>query len=56
MNSVSSISDEYEKACYYDKTLIPLLNEIREIVDALELLIDKNVWTLPSYYDLLFNL
>ena len=56
MNSVSSIEDEYEKACYYDKTLIPILNEIREIVDALELLIDKNIWTLPSYYDLLFNL
>ena len=51
-----SISDCYKKAVYYDTELIPILNEMRVIVDELELLIEKSVWPIPSYFDLLFNL
>lgn len=51
-----AIPDEYERACFYNKELIPILNEMRVIVDALEILIDKTVWPIPTYYDLLFRL
>ena len=51
-----SISDSYKKTIYYDTELIPILNEMRVIVDELELLIEKSVWSIPTYFDLLFNL
>ena len=51
-----SISDEYERACYYHSKLVPVLNEMRTVVDSLELLVDKTVWPIPTYYDLLFRL
>ena len=51
-----AIPDEYERACFYNNELIPILNEMRVIVDALEILIDKTVWPIPTYYDLLFRL
>ena len=51
-----SISDSYKKTIYYDTELIPILNEMRVIVDELELLIEKSVWPIPTYFDLLFNL
>ncbi|WP_410208121.1 glutamine synthetase III [Fusobacterium sp.] len=50
------ISDEYERACYYHNELIPILEEMRTIVDSLEILVDKTVWPIPTYYDLLFRL
>lgn len=52
----TSIADEYERACYYHSKLVPVLNEMRSVVDALELLVDKTVWPIPTYYDLLFRL
>ena len=51
-----SIADEYERACYYHLKLVPILENMRSVVDALELLVDKTVWPIPTYYDLLFRL
>lgn len=56
LKKAMSIADEYERACYYHSTLVPVLNEMRVVVDALELLVDKTVWPIPTYYDLLFRL
>ena len=50
------ISDEYERACYYNTELVPIFNQMRYVVDSLELLVDKTVWPIPTYYDLLFRL
>lgn len=50
------IKDDYERACFYTKNLIPILKEMRNIIDSLELLIDKSLWPIPTYYDLLFRL
>jgi glutamine synthetase len=35
--------------------LLPLLVQIREQVDALELLVDDNAWPLPKYGELLWQ-
>lgn len=50
------IPDEYERACFYHTELIPILDEMRVIVDSLEILVDKTIWPIPTYYDLLFRL
>lgn len=52
----TAIADEYERACYYNNELVPMLNQMRYVVDSLELLVDKTVWPIPTYYDLLFRL
>ena len=56
LKTAMAIVDEYERACFYNNELIPVLNRMRTIVDALELLIEKTVWPIPTYYDLLFRL
>ncbi|HBJ77835.1 MULTISPECIES: glutamine synthetase III [Fusobacterium] len=56
LKTAVAIPDEYERACYYNNELIPVLTRMRTIVDALELLVEKSVWPIPTYYDLLFRL
>jgi glutamine synthetase len=46
--------DERSKAVAYHDTVLPLMAEIREHVDALELIVDDEFWTLPKYRELLF--
>lgn len=52
--SANKINTEREKAIAYHDTVAPLLEEIRERVDRLELIVDDNMWTLPKYRELLF--
>ncbi|MBQ9036032.1 MAG: glutamine synthetase III [Erysipelotrichaceae bacterium] len=44
-----------EKACFYRDEIIPLMNEIRENVDKLELITDRSIWPMPTYKELLFG-
>ncbi len=46
--------DERTKALAYHDTVLPQMADIREHVDALELIIDDELWTLPKYRELLF--
>ena len=46
--------DERSKAIAYHDTVLPLMADIREHADALELIIDDEMWTLPKYRELLF--
>lgn len=48
------IEDIYEKARVYDKTVRPFLEEVREHIDKLELIVDNEKWPLPKYRELLF--
>jgi len=43
-----------DKAQAYGKKVKPHLDEIRAHVDALELVIDNELWPLPKYRELLF--
>ena len=45
-----------EKALYYHDSVMPAMNALRRPVDELEMLVDKNIWPMPSYGDLLFEL
>ena len=45
---------EEKKAVVYDKVVRPTMEEIRFHIDALELVIDDDIWPLPNYRELLF--
>ena len=46
--------DERSKAVAYHDTVLPLMAEIRDHADALELIVDDELWTLPKYRELMF--
>ena len=47
-------SDERAKAIAYHDNVLPLMAQIREHADALELIVDDEMWTLPKYRELMF--
>lgn len=46
--------DERSKAIAYHNNVLPLMAEIRTHADALELIVDDEMWTLPKYRELMF--
>ncbi|HLN74007.1 MAG: glutamine synthetase III [Methylococcaceae bacterium] len=49
------IESEKEKAYSYEKTVRPYLDDIRNDIDKLELIVDNELWPLPKYRELLFT-
>lgn len=43
-----------ENAVAYHDNVAPLMEEIRKSIDALELMVDNEIWPLPKYRELLF--
>ena len=44
-----------QKAEYYHSQVVPAMEALRKPVDELEMLVDKEMWPMPSYGDLLFE-
>ena len=44
-----------ERAEYFKDTVKPAMDELRSPVDKLEMLVDKDLWPMPSYGDLIFE-
>lgn len=44
-----------EEAVYFKDIVFPAMNELRNPIDKLEMLVDKKFWPVPSYGDLLFE-
>ncbi len=54
--SAASSCDNYEKLSLYLKDeVLTKMEKLREIIDDLEGLVDKNAWPFPSYGELLFG-
>ena len=51
----AAMVDGKEKALFYHEVVCPAMLELRQPVDRLEMIVDKNVWPMPSYGDLLFE-
>ena len=51
----AEMEDGKDKAFYYRKQVIPAMEALRKPVDALEMIVDKDIWPMPSYGDLLFE-
>ena len=43
------------QAAFFHEVIMPAMTELRTPVDKLEMLVDKEVWPMPSYGDLLFE-
>ncbi len=48
------IECEREKAIAYHDTVVPCMENIREYLDDLELMVDNEMWPMPKYRELLF--
>ena len=44
-----------EQAHYFKEVVFPAMSKLRTPIDELELLVDKEVWPVPTYGDLLFE-
>ncbi|MCH4167936.1 MAG: glutamine synthetase III [Streptococcaceae bacterium] len=44
-----------EQALYFHEVVFNAMNELRAPIDALEVVVDKEAWPMPSYGDLLFE-
>lgn len=48
--------DTYKLALFYKDSVFTAMNTLRADADKLETMVDKDLWPLPTYADLLFNL
>mgnify|MGYP003565091341 CR=1 FL=1 len=53
---LDSNEDDYQKALHYKNRIIPLMEKVREYGDALENLISKEYWPIPTYEEMLFKM
>ena len=51
----ANVANEKEKAFYYKDQVFVAMAALRAPVDALEMLVDKSVWPMPTYGDLIFE-
>jgi glutamine synthetase len=54
VESTSSVHDEAKKAETLCLKVKPKMDELREYVDALEVLVDDEIWPLPKFWEMLF--
>lgn len=62
LENLKAITDEAEKkpegrerAVFYHSDVTPAMAELRAPVDKLEMIVDKEMWPMPSYGDLMFS-
>jgi len=55
MDDVSVITDVTEHARYMHEVIVPAMEALRKPIDTLEMIVDKDLWPMPSYGDLLFE-
>ncbi|QSZ26813.1 glutamine synthetase III [Aceticella autotrophica] len=56
VNGAAKIEDDtFKLASYYRDEIFEKMNSLREIGDQLETIVDAEIWPLPTYADMLFN-
>ena len=62
MNELSRLVEAYstypsgrERALFCRREMVPAMENLRKPVDALEMMVDKEMWPMPSYGDLIFE-
>jgi glutamine synthetase len=45
----------HEQATFFRETVVPAMAALRAPIDALEIIVDKDAWPVPTYGDLLFE-
>ena len=52
---VDAIQDVKEMAIAYRTAVVPAMDALRYPIDQLELMVDKSIWPVPTYGDLMFE-
>ena len=52
---IPQVPEGRERAVYCKDTVTKIMEELRKPVDELEMLVDKEMWPMPSYGDLIFE-
>ena len=52
---VAEYKDMKDKAFYYKDVIMKDMEALRRPADALELIVDRNMWPFPTYADILFE-
>ena len=55
MNNTTEITDVTAHAKYMHEVVVPAKEALRKPIDTLEMIVDKDLWPMPSYGDLLFE-
>ncbi len=55
VEELGSKSDNEEKAKFANRNIVPAMAALRKPVDELEMIVDKEMWPMPSYGDLIFE-
>ena len=55
MDNVGGIEDITDHAKYMHEVVVPAMEALRRPIDTLEMIVDKDLWPMPSYGDLLFE-
>ena len=51
----SSMTDAKEQAFFYKDTVMVIMAELRKPADELEMIVDKELWPIPTYGELMFE-
>ena len=55
MDNAAEITDITAHAKYMHEVVVPAMEALRKPIDTLEMIVDKDLWPMPSYGDLLFE-
>ena len=55
MNVAREIEDYATRSMYYKEEVLPLMEKARGIIDAIEPIMDRKAWPVPTYGDLLYK-
>ena len=55
MDNAAEITDVTAHAKYMHEVVVPAMEALRKPIDTLEMIVDKDLWPMPSYGDLLFE-
>jgi len=55
MDNATEITDVTAHAKYMHEVVVPAMEALRRPIDTLEMIVDKDLWPMPSYGDLLFE-
>lgn len=51
----AAVEDPREQAFFYKDKVTPLMTKLRDPADSLEMIVDKDIWPMPTYGDLMFD-
>ena len=54
VEKAAAVEDTEKQAQAYHVNVIPAMNAVREVADKLEMVVDAEVWPLPTYAEMLF--